>query len=788
MKQFITSLLILCLATGNLLAQEIKGKVSDKEGKPLPYATIKAIALPDSATIVGGVTKEDGTFALSIGDHKLPILLKASLIGYSNEQVLCKDLKEHTLTLSESTTMLEEVAITANRVSHRLVAGGLSTQIDGSPLSKLTDIYSVLRGIPLVEIENDKVKVTGKGTPVIYINDRLMTDPNQMRELKPYLIKDIQVITNPGAKYSSSVGAVIKIYTRREPGSGLSGNLEGTLDKYKGRKMGGFSYFSLNYRKDNWDFFVSGWDQAWRGINITDDATFIGKIDQYEWINKSRMDSKFGESDHTYTFGINYSDDKQSAGIKYRFNANNDLSTDEALLESQLDHQDKIDYYSFTTQKTPWHYTHRPSLYYMRKIGHWKTQIDFDYYESTPSEKTSTTKEGHTKAYELRSLTSKSGDKYQSFGARLDIDGPLWGGTLNVGGGYSWANNSFFNYNDQELKIPDLNSTLKEQTYVLYTEYSHAIAEKYMLTAGLRMEHVRNHYGNQSVANGVKDYIKTNLFPTLSFGGQLWGVNTQLSFRSQINRPSFWRLQPDYQYISRFEFQVGDPNLKPGISYTTQLILNKSWVTLMLSHEYKVNSLTQTTQPMRDPNDATKYLPYMTLITHINADPYSILGANIILSPRIKWWHPTFTFGAMKLLGYDLQHFEETITNRQAFIFLNWQNQITLPKELTISANINYLPSGGNQDNMEILNSMINSSFEISKRWLKNNALTTSFSVSNLKLTSSPMSIRVVTRYTESTVKQQVLPRAQFTIAYRFNATKQKYQGKGALGSVINRM
>ncbi|MDY5815942.1 carboxypeptidase-like regulatory domain-containing protein, partial [Porphyromonas somerae] len=208
MKQFITSLLILCFATGNLLAQEIKGKVSDKEGKPLPYATIKAIALPDSTTIVGGVTKEDGTFSLSIGDHKLPILLQASLIGYSAEQVLCEDLKEYTLTLSESTTMLEEVAITANRVSHRLVAGGLSTQIDGSPLSKLTDIYSVLRGIPLVEVENDKVKVTGKGTPVIYINDRLMTDPNQMRELKPYLIKDIQVITNPGAKYSSSVGAV----------------------------------------------------------------------------------------------------------------------------------------------------------------------------------------------------------------------------------------------------------------------------------------------------------------------------------------------------------------------------------------------------------------------------------------------------------------------------------------------------------------------------------------------------------------------------------------------------
>ena len=782
MKQFITSLLILCLATGNLLAQEIKGKVSDKEGKPLPYATIKAIALPDSATIVGGVTKEDGTFALSIGDHKLPILLQASLIGYSTEQVLCKDLKEQALALSESATMLEEVAITANRVSHQLVAGGLSTQIEGSPLSKLTDIYSVLRGIPLVEVENEKVKVTGKGTPVIYINDRLMTDPNQLRELKPYLIKDIQVITNPGAKYSSSVGAVIKIYTRREPGSGLSGNLEGRLSKIKGCKLGYGTYFSFNYRKDNWDFFINSWNGNWRGINITDDATFIGKVGQNKWTNTSSIVSKFGGDNHNLTFGVNYSDDTQSAGVQYRLSANNEFLTGEAKLISSLQQNKPL--YSFTEELKPWIYAHRPSLYYLRKIGNWKTQIDIDYYESTKSEKTTTTKRGYTEAYELKALKGRSGEKYQSAGARLDIDGPLWGGSLNVGGGYSWTNNSFFNYSDPELKLPDLNSTLKEQTYVLYAEYSHAIAQKFMLTAGLRMEHVRNRYDNQAIE--IKDYIKTNLFPTLSFGGQLWGVNTQLSFRSQIDRPGFWRLQPGYQYISEYEYQVGDPNLKPGLSYTTQLMLNKSWVTLMLSHEYKVNSLTQETQPMKDPSDPNKLLQHKTVLKHINAAPYSILGGALVLSPRVKWWQPTFTVGGMKLIGYDLQHFEETITNRKPFIYINWQNQFTLPKELTITANLNCLPSGGSQDNLDIIGAQAFLNMEISKRWLKDNALTTTFALNNLPF--SPMKVRLVTKYTELTTTQRVMPQVTFTIAYRFNATKQKYQGKGALGSVINRM
>ena len=50
------------------------------------------------------------------------------------------------------------------------------------------------------------------------------------------------------------------------------------------------------------------------------------------------------------------------------------------------------------------------------------------------------------------------------------------------------------------------------------------------------------------------------------------------------------------------------------------------------------------------------------------------------------------------------------------------------------------------------------------------------------------MKVRLVTKYTELTTTQRVMPRVTFTIAYRFNATKQKYQGKGALGSVIDRM
>lgn len=786
MKNEVIALLTMLLFLTNAFGQEIKGRVINEANEPLPYATIKLISPSDSTTIAGGVTKEDGTFALPTHGHSLPLLLEASLIGYTTEQVQYLSDAPMTLTLKESTTMLDEVAITADRITHKLVAGGLSTTIEGSPLSQLTDIYSVLRGIPLVEVENDKVKVTGKGTPIIYINDRKMTDPNQLRTLRPHLIKDIQVITNPGAKYSSSVSAVIKIYTRREPGTGLSGEIEMMADKYMDRDLGYLPYISLNYRHNNWDFFGTTWYNHWRGLEHNPEITFIGKIKGYEWENKSNLLGHYDEDTYSLTLGTNYEDELQSAGFRYRFYVEKTRNLLWSYLSSSLDNADPVDYYSLSESQDPWSYTHRPSLYYLRKIGDWKAQIDIDYYHTTPTHEKTMTREGHTEQYELRTLNGETGNQSQSLGVRIDAEGPLWGGSLNTGGEFSWVNNHFFVYNDKELNLPDLNNQFREDTYTLYTEYNRAIAEKYMLTVGLRMEHVKSHYLNKDNQKRVKEYRSTHLFPTLSIGGQLWGVNTQLSFRSTINRPSYWRLQPDYQYLTRFEYQVGDPNLRPERNYTTQLMLNKNWVTLMLSHSYIMDQLTQETHPMYEIDDPTKLRPYTSLLKHINAKPYNTFDATLVLSPKIKWWQPNFFARFSQIIGYDLHYLDKVETHRDPTIILGLNNQLTLPYDIYATANIAYMFAKGTaQGNIILLEPFIQGSASISKKWLKDKSLTTSLTLINFNTRNT---VLITTPYTSLTTHQRNVPRLQFTVSYRFNTTKDKYKGKGSLGSVINRM
>ncbi|TFH94132.1 TonB-dependent receptor, partial [Porphyromonas levii] len=149
------------------VGQEVRGMVEDDKSGALPFATVKVFSLPDSTLLVAGVTNGEGTFALPVSGAQLPLLLRVSMVGFSESESVVHSFSNHTIVLTESATMLGEVAVTANRIPHRMVAGGLSTSISATPLSQLPDVYSVLRCIPLVEVQGEAITVSGKGTPII---------------------------------------------------------------------------------------------------------------------------------------------------------------------------------------------------------------------------------------------------------------------------------------------------------------------------------------------------------------------------------------------------------------------------------------------------------------------------------------------------------------------------------------------------------------------------------------------------------------------------------------------
>ena len=59
------------------------------------------------------------------------------------------------------------------------------------------------------------ITVFGKGSPLIYINNKPMQSSEELKQLKSEDIKSIEVITSPGAEYNAEVEAVIRIKTKK---------------------------------------------------------------------------------------------------------------------------------------------------------------------------------------------------------------------------------------------------------------------------------------------------------------------------------------------------------------------------------------------------------------------------------------------------------------------------------------------------------------------------------------------------------------------------------------------
>lgn len=68
----------------------------------------------------------------------------------------------------------------------------------------------------------DKFVVFGKGTPLIYINGRLVRDNTELEQLNSTDIKHVELLTTPGAQYDASVKSVIRIKTIKRQGDGFS--------------------------------------------------------------------------------------------------------------------------------------------------------------------------------------------------------------------------------------------------------------------------------------------------------------------------------------------------------------------------------------------------------------------------------------------------------------------------------------------------------------------------------------------------------------------------------------
>lgn len=316
----IVSVLILFLSSLSSVAQitNVTGRVQEANGSPLEFVNVVLLSLPDSTFIQGVITDENGAFSIPNNDKRQK-LLKISYLGYETFYAHCTEGNVGIVTLQASSILLAEAVVTADLKINKMRNGNIVTDIANSSLKKEYKAMDILKKIPGMTVSQGKLEVFGLGEPIVYINNKKVNNKEEINMLDPKNIKEIELITNPGAKYDASGKAVLKIVTlNREDGWNTKVDLTAT----RSRKFSNGEGLAINYKKKGLSLSGLYNFEDHRGKSKQD---FINTVEDKDvlWKYNDKLRSDNTDKQHNYQIGADYSiTENHSIGIQY--NGTND--------------------------------------------------------------------------------------------------------------------------------------------------------------------------------------------------------------------------------------------------------------------------------------------------------------------------------------------------------------------------------------------------------------------------------------------------------------------------------
>lgn len=756
-----------CLAMAN---QDIHGVILDMTKNPIAYANI-VLMTSDSTFISGCTTDDKGMYRLS----NIPSegkLLKVSAIGYDTKVIDISTTNiPDTLILDNKSYQLGEVTIKSNKPIQTLSKGGIVTTVKGTVLSIAGNAVDVIGQMPGVRLEDEKISVFGKGTPIIYVNGRKLTDMGELSRLSSKEIESVEVLNNPGAKYSAETKSVILIKTIRKTGEGLSGSIQSVTRQAHSLSESG--NVALNYRHNNIDVFGSlAVDYAKRYQDQKNSTTINFKHDVYNL--ESAMTILPVSTSYTASIGFNWQVDKNNTlGLKYEFqgtpnNKSNWYQQEQVFLNGDL--QDDVAYH------THWKRNTMPlnlfNMYYQGNINHWSFSLNNDYYFSKNKSNQDILENSISDNTEI-TISSLNHIRNTMVASKGVIGYALQKSKIEAG--YEYTNtdrkDSFLNDGNQ---LPNSDNHIKEDNFALFVSTSIPMG-KCEISGGFRYEHTISDYfeNNQKVEEQSKKFSR--FYPTLDFSFPIKQANFSLSYTAKTRRPLYNQLSSNIQYDDRFTYEQGNPMLESEINHDFTLAGMYRWIYFSTCYQYVKNAIVGIV-------DAYSEDSPINLMTYVNYKHISKYSALLSLSPRIAKWSPRLI---LNYLGQDFtinaMGKEQKMNN--PLLFFNFYNSVKIGKGFTLNGDVLGHTSGDMdvvslkpswQVNMGISKTHGNWFFQL-------NATDLFKTARNSMITYGSQMELDKWNYSDSQA-------VRLTIRYAFNSTSNRYKGRNAGQKEMDRL
>jgi outer membrane receptor protein involved in Fe transport len=597
----------------------ITGTVIDSiSHKPIDYAALSVFEQASGKLVTGSITGTDGRFSiakLAVGVYQV----KISFLGYANKTVsnIKADdgaaIKLGKILLSPNSKTLKEVQVTGTKALIEEKIDRTVYNAENDLTARGGDATDVMKRVPMVSVDLDgNVSVRGSQNIKVLINGRpsAMTSASvsdALKQIPADLIKSVEVITSPSAKYDAEgAGGIINIILKQNTLQGLSLNLNSAAGT-----RGGDLGLNGGYKIGKLNFSLGGFGRG--GYNIPGEFSNSQTVSSLT-SNDSYLTTQSASTQNKYLFA------RYNLGLDYDINAHNSLSlgvvfgannhptnednflTDsylnEVLASSSLqrntitNNSNTVDAtltYTLTGKKPE----HEFSFLTEYSQNNRNNNFESVFLNQNNSSVTGGLKNDNNSINKELTLeadyqTPLAKNQLLEFGAKNIIR------TVNSNYAYLTASGSSLDYVPVSSNSLSNAFNYRQNVASGYLSYTFNLFKNYTIKAGSRYEYttINADFQNGSAVN-IPNY--SILVPSLNIARKLDnGDLIKLGYNRRIQRPSLEFLNPNIQASNPLNITVGNPTLQPEFTNNFEL----AYSTNIKNNHFNISAF------MRNTNDA----------------------------------------------------------------------------------------------------------------------------------------------------------------------------------------
>jgi hypothetical protein len=604
----------------------ISGKITDSLQRPLEGATILLATGVKDVPVKSALSDDKGAFVLEkikAGTYKLIVSMtgfdryRDTAVTISEEQ---KTIDAGNIKLVKLPAILKDITITAQRPPVERKIDRTVVNADAMISAAGSTAMDVLERSPGVSVDNNGViSLKGKNGVTIFVDDKPTylsgADlENYLRSLPASSVDQIELMTNPPAKYDAAGGGgVINIRLKRTKLKGFNGSLNTAYTQGKYAKTN--NSFNFNYRSGKFNTFGTlTQNYATNFSDLTIDRHFKNPDGSryYDFLQNTYIkpsglafSAKMGAdyyANEKNTFGI------VLTGIARKGQRDNDNTSRILNYAYQLDST----VVAHNTQNNSFK-NGGINLNFRRRISKNGPELSMDadyihYSTGNIQEFNNFTYLANNTLSQQDRLTGDLPAGINIYSLKTDYTHPLKKGwkvdagakssytkTDNVADYFSTVNN---------LTKPDYDKTnhfiYKEAIHAAYINGSHE-GKRWSMQLGLRAENTLSNgkqLGNPMKSDSSFKRTYTSLFPTAYLNYKLDSAGNHtitLDYGRRINRPYYQDLNPFISPLDKFTYYVGNPFLLPAYTHNVQLSYSyKNKITAGFRYSFTSNNTNET--------------------------------------------------------------------------------------------------------------------------------------------------------------------------------------------------